>query len=1012
MTKEVARIEKGGTLKTDGVLLERSVKDYSSHMVHHFGFDSDLASDTSNWMTTLPIELAPNAYNLLDALGMDWRDPDMWEGSNPSSTRTCKYLPEYDCLEIVGNQGLTLRKMLPIFHDLGFNFSLEVMHIAGPSQMYAGAKHYGHSGNALAQGAGVHTTSSWDYIGMAGNGVAADGKWHLYHNALTAGKPRTGVASTGNDVWRSRDNKFWRPLILANYNKGEDSICRVRNLRVWYTGTKGKIYNNGHTTQSAPIKSVTNLITHAPKMRDSSGWGGMKAKAEKYIMPDGSDGMHYTITRDGSASGGVGYNRFLDWADVSPSKWYSLSVLVKSSEMALTHNNLFYIREYDSTNKQIREYGVFSHAWKTHVGDGWYLCSTNFTTHANAAHILIESYNYAPNVEIWVGNATFVEGRRALSLPIGETTSEYHLSITNRQLSSWTVFGSFIQGERINNDTPYGEGVGNGGALIKFYDQDRGWTGMRYWRGGTGDSRYAVPYLNPNVNTQWNNTTANKNQGLNNANLAAGNQYYFQFSYRASDKDLRFRIFNADGTVRYQFTTDKNVIVAPKLSEIKVGGQTWGAMWKFITVYDKFMESSDITHLIKSNMNVDGGGIRDLISEEQSISDLYSVDMSAHENKKFGTGYATRAPKPNLLPIVSAANGWSDVRNHTEMVDTPYGMGYKYMSGAMTAHWGGADGIHGNDDDTGIYGYTIYQTPAGTFSGGDRAYFSSWVYVSEDCNCDNVRISFETHSGGATFYNTDKKGTWQFVKIRSVIDAGHTQARVLLYPSGRAGTWGEVGPHFDGFIIFAGTALTQDAAGDLMPYVGNPADTGYRGMKFNLHDDYHIDFSRDWTITYEMMPMSGHDNKANGYVIDSLGSNSNSIGGGYIWWGKASGNISVIYDGTPNVVNPNYWHNWRRVTATYDKSANKLYIYDHGYDGMRVRSITQTITKPDHYICQHGYDLLLGGHDNQNIHGAIYRDLKVGQVYKSQAEVETYYSQGLNISKESVNVREIVECKL
>ena len=177
-------------------------------------------------------------------------------------------------------------------------------------------------------------------------------------------------------------------------------------------------------------------------------------------------------------------------------------------------------------------------------------------------------------------------------------------------------------------------------------------------------------------------------------------------------------------------------------------------------------------------------------------------------------------------------------------------------------------------------------------------------------------------------------------------------------------------------------------------YPWSDRDTYAKNLKFNLHEDIGFDWSRPWTLCYMKKSLatnkdSGNNSERGGYLIDSIGCNNNTVGGGYTWFGKFNGltNGISIAGGTGTNYNPDdFYYKQQMWVLRYENGRITLNIYLE--NGTRLDSVVNyTISTPNKFVTQHGYDLLLGGWDNGAICQAFYKDLIVAQRCLTEQEL-------------------------
>jgi hypothetical protein len=176
------------------------------------------------------------------------------------------------------------------------------------------------------------------------------------------------------------------------------------------------------------------------------------------------------------------------------------------------------------------------------------------------------------------------------------------------------------------------------------------------------------------------------------------------------------------------------------------------------------------------------------------------------------------------------------------------------------------------------------------------------------------------------------------------------------------------------------------------PFVNGTRST-IGDLEYNLNRDYGLDWNADWSICYWKKPMgTSHPSLLTDYSIDSVGCNSNSVGGGYFWWGKTSGSnifsASSFTFSTSTTLNPStYFNKWQFITLI--KSGTTITLTFYLDDGTTVSAtyVPGAITS-NRYVTQYGYDLKLGGWDDVNVCNAFFKDLIVAKRALTAAEVD------------------------
>lgn len=165
-------------------------------------------------------------------------------------------------------------------------------------------------------------------------------------------------------------------------------------------------------------------------------------------------------------------------------------------------------------------------------------------------------------------------------------------------------------------------------------------------------------------------------------------------------------------------------------------------------------------------------------------------------------------------------------------------------------------------------------------------------------------------------------------------------------------------------------------------------------LEFNLNEQLDLDWSGNWSILYKKKPITT-DNELIGYSIESIGCNSNSVGTGYNYWGKISGNNAYIHKFGDNPISnasfsaDKYFQHWETIAVV--KNNNQITFTVFSNDNVKRSSVaTLNITKSNYYVTQHGYDLKFAGWDSTHSCPSIYRDLIVLKRAVNDIEINRY----------------------
>ena len=973
--KQVANLNKEGILSLNGIIDENSVPKVGN-LIHHIPFDNKDGIDSAkylpsvNFLNTAVEDKIQDSHNLLDSIGFDWRNPSNWEGANSNVV----YNEEHDCLEIKSPTSIYGFGTVPIIHNKKFNISCEVWQVSRNdyTRVYVGGRYYGVDGKRRPNG--DHIPGSWDYTSVSGEKFNNSDNWVHCHNRYIGNKPRQGVGTT-TDKWKNTNGKFYQPLILANHSGSATDVVRIRNLRIWYSDDK---IDNNTTNTGLSMQTFKNTKTNLyPPLTSTfgnrGGWGGLYATTKEISMPNGSRGIR-VITQGEDKNGGVNINTTTK-ITVKPNTEYTFSFMMKipsDIDHFFESGRLLLLREYDSSNTQTRNYWLLNkeiYENSAKMGDGWRWVTTSINTTPTTTSIVLDQYLYALGLSVSFGNMTLVEGISSTYIPYGKTiNNSSNVVINTRELSSFTIISKFINSERMKD----GDAVGvSQSAILMSLESTKGWVHFRnYINSG---NNYA-PYLDPDVSSDWNNSTDNRHTHSA-LNLNSGVECNLVLRYNASTKRLSWTMLDNKGNIlsNAQMAATANT---PLLKKIQLGNSNnWECQHLDLKVYDSFLSDYLIKDVILSKINVDDGLLSENISEQLDRDKLPLLNMPKLKNE-YGEGYQTSSSESSICKSDTSLWSYPNRPNIDRNVITPYGKGVKFMSGSMNI-------------STTVNTSYIYDEVYG-FSSTDYVNFSARIFVSKDCTLSRVSLYLEKALQAYTNYDMTKKGQWQIVSVKGKITDATLSLRHLLYLFNSNKT-----ANFKGYVIFSDITLTKtnkvEGASISSQFSSLPVSD--RTIQLNLHRDNNFKWNKDWTIQYWKKPLGSSSNDYYYYCIDSIGSNNNTVGGGYLWWGKTTGEHRVAdVSFTPE----QYWNNWRLITLVYTSSNKKITIYEQNRFHNITRIISKDITKDNEYVTHHGYDLMLGGWDNVNGCVAEYKDIRVSPIALTETEVNNCFKQGMS----------------
>jgi len=177
-------------------------------------------------------------------------------------------------------------------------------------------------------------------------------------------------------------------------------------------------------------------------------------------------------------------------------------------------------------------------------------------------------------------------------------------------------------------------------------------------------------------------------------------------------------------------------------------------------------------------------------------------------------------------------------------------------------------------------------------------------------------------------------------------------------------------------------------------------------LEYNLNDSISMDWSGNWTLAYWKKPVGTYTGLLTGYNLESLGCNSNSVGGGYIWFGKINGANNIAISSANGIVGfatADYFNKWQYVVLRKSGTTVTYNVYlENG--NVSTSSVTNAPTA-NGYVTQYGYDFKMGGWDNSNQGNTYYKDFVIVPSRAiSDAEIETLRNTKMRASKDTINI--------
>ena len=238
----------------------------------------------------------------------------------------------------------------------------------------------------------ISDSSNWFHACGTYDGTTA----RLYVNGVL--KKECAIATTIENT----------PIWLGGTSAGERFTGKLNDFRIY-----------DHCLSSKEVKEIAKgLVLHYPlndayvqsttNLNKSIGtnwtnWGTNTITKDSFISPEGTQGSHVNCSSYTSGGIYVSHSSF----SVKPNTTYVISAKMKLT--GYTHSNLFYWREYDSSNTKLSESGKWSSTRFIEYGHGYKLYYGTVTTASTASTVSLHSFFYGIG-EHWIYDIQVEEG--------------------------------------------------------------------------------------------------------------------------------------------------------------------------------------------------------------------------------------------------------------------------------------------------------------------------------------------------------------------------------------------------------------------------------------------------------------------------------------------------------------------------------------------------------------------------------------------------------------------------
>ncbi len=777
---------------------------------------------------------------------------------------------------------------------------------------------------------------------------------------------------------------------VGEYHNSATTDSWIGELWDWSFTQKYSPTNNSNTVQTpdglAIQLATTNLVTDINPAWGP--WSGFTGSSQSYLAPNGSQGVVLNAITGGGTM--WRYTNGGAWITVLPSTTYTVSAYIKATNITGVSTNCFYIYQYTTGLTYVAEYGVFSATNARLLPNGYYFCWGTFTTTATTGNIQLQGFEYSGGQQISCYNLQLEQNAFATAYVNGSASSGL-LSIPNPvRTGQYTISFKCSIPSTVGTLVGYNTIMSMGG-----YYTTNSWTIM--------DQSYPTvaglqTLIRKGAADEWAWQSGNMS---NPSNFHDKNVY--TIVRNASDYLCYFNGIYT-GSVAHLSTTMQDTIW--------VGSRDWGStlgasVVSDLSIYNRALTASEVTALVGESFKVSTTSATTLYLNESPVIpvDGYYFPL-ASDTKDISKTIDATDNANTVFEDGAAWVGTSNTNISTYSSDLTNGWNYSNATIASTSN---ASPIDSNKSSYLINftaaSFDMYRTYTGLTAGASYT-VSMYVKLGTATNfCIVVNNTADWNVGASKeFTSVDGLNTKRYTRVSLTFTCPAT-GQINLHLGGHAAV--AIPQQTAGNVYIYGHQLEQKMF--LTPYMPSLPSSGTRGatsLEYNLNSTIGLDWSGNWSICYWKKPIATNGDNLTNYNIDSLGCNSNSVGGGYVWWGKEAGS-NVVYASTPSAfTTSDYFNNWQFITII--KSGTVVTIKTQLVTGtIYVRTFTGPTTA-NSYVTQYGYDLKLGGYDNTSPPNVYFRDLIVARRALSDTEVQNIYKQ-FSIYKTKVNTQNLIE---
>ena len=472
-------------------------------------------------------------------------------------------------------------------------------------------------------------------------------------------------------------------------------------------------------------------------------------------------------------------------------------------------------------------------------------------------------------------------------------------------------------------------------------------------------------------------TGAYNSCNVNGINALVGHWLKIAVSYSVSSKKGRFYVYDMTSHTSlynssFSMSTFDGFSTIYTSNAVLFGSNRQNTKLRNLSIYNRFLSDTDIDKLTKNKLSLSSSGdIQGIDICESPIgipSDAYYYPLdfdTKDKNKRFSS-----SKSQNLIPDSGGLWVGTAVTNLVTQFNQAWGP-WGTVTGATTSRvLANTNEINCKITVMGASSGTRYYDSNRITSTGGATYTASIIFKATNTPNTNLFYLRQYDSSGTQL---SEGGIFANATKISLSD-GWTIAYVTFTVSATCASFSLQGYEYIVNDITVRNLMCINKPFPT-PYVSKSISMG--ALEFNFNSSIGLDWSKDWSMVYWKKPVGTHnDTMTTGYNIESLGSNGNSVGGGYVYWGRQNiaGDTFCVNSTSVGSLS-NYFNKWHMVSL--QKTGTTITIKVWTPSGVLIGTATTTNTVANYFVNQYGFDFKLGGWDTTYATNTLYKDLIV-----------------------------------